>query len=234
MSALFEQYHLTVERHGDDFLLRQIDHSGNDEGVALHTSQIRYLAEVAGLLPAPLRPLTLGAPVANGDAMHSMDVETDSDGMIWIEQTRLSGMGGTDAAIELHPSQAAWLAARLQQMVGQGEAREVATLRRRLHVLHDKLIELAGHFAREDVFERSAYGQDLIKDIDLAAELADEFVADMDGRNENSSAISVTADEPKPGRPETGAALTNAGRQAMLRQRPKTTASQQLELKPVA
>lgn len=247
MSAVFEQYHLTVERDGDEFLLRQIDHSGNEEGLALHISQIRHLAEVAGLLPAPRRLPTLAVPVANGEAMHSLDVESDSDGMIWIEQTRLSGMGGTDAAIELHPSQAAWLAARLQQMTGQGETRELATLRRQMLTLHRKLIDLAGHFAWDDLFERSAYTIDLFKDVDLTAELANEFVADLMGgakeienddgpRNENPAAISVTdsGETRKPGRPATGDAMTNAERQAKFRERQKSPDPQQLQLEPVA
>lgn len=246
MSAVFEQYHLTVERDGDEFLLRQIDHSGNDEGVALHISQIRHLAEVAGLLPAPRRLPTLTIPVAEGDAMHSLDVESDSDGMIWLEQTRLSGMGGTDAAIELHPSQAAWLAARLQQMIGQGETRELATLRRRMLTLHRKLIDLAGHFAWDDLFERSSYSIDLFKDVDRTAELANEFVADLlvpakeidhdDGpRNENPPAISVTdsGETRKPGRPATGEAMSNAERQAKFRERQKTPEPEQLQLEPV-
>lgn len=246
MSAAFEQYHLTVARDGDEFLLRQIDHSGNEEGVALHTSQIRYLAEVAGLLPAPTRPSTLGVPVANGEAMHSLDVESYSDGMIWIEQTRLSGMGGTDAAIELHPSQAAWLAARLQQMVGYGDARELATLRRRILTLHRKLIDLGGHSAWDDLFDRSPCAIDLFKNVDLTAELANEFVADLlvpakeidhdDGqRNVNPPAISVTdsGEARKPGRPATGEAMSNAERQARFRERQKTPGPEQLQLGPV-
>lgn len=247
MSAAFEQYHLTVERDGDEFLLRQIDHSGNADAVVLHISQIRYLAEVACLLPAPRQPSTLEVPVANGEAMHSLDVESDSDGMIWIEQTRLSGMGGTDAAIELHPSQAAWLAARLQQMVGYGEARELATLRRRMLTLHRRLIDLGGHFAWDDLFERSAYADDLFKDVDLTAELANEFVADLlvpakeidhdDGpRNENPPAISVTdsGETRKPGRPATGEAMSNAERQAKFRERQKTPVPEQLQLEPTS
>lgn len=241
MSAVFEQYHLTVERDGDDFLLRQIDHSGNDDAVVLHISQIRYLAEIAGLLPAPRQPSMLEVPVANGEAMHSLDVESDSDGMIWIEQTRLGGMGGTDAAIELHPSQAAWLTARLQQMTGQGETRELATLRRRMLTLYRKLIDLTGHFAWDDLFKRSAYADDLFKDVDLTAELANEFVADLlvpakeidhdDGqRNENSTAISVTPEVTKCGRPATGAAMTNAERQAKHRAKQKEADPQQVEL----
>lgn len=245
MSAVFEQYHLTVERHGDDFLLRQIDHSGNDEGVALHTSQIRYLAEVAGLLPANARTPVLAAPIAGGEAMHSLELEADSDGMIWIEQTRLSGMGGTDAAIELHPAQAAWLAARLQQMVGYGDARELVTLRRRMVTLHHKLLDLVGHFAWRDLFERSADAADLFKDIDLAAELANEFITDFMGaaneietddgqRNENPPAISVTdsGETRKPGRPATGEAMSNAERQAKFRERQKAPEPQQLQLEP--
>lgn len=240
MSAVFEQYHLTVERDGDDFLLRQIDHSGNDEGVALHTSQIRYLAEVAGLLPAPLRPSTIEAPVANDEAMHSLGVESDSDGMLWIEQTRLSGKGGTDAAIELHPSQAAWLAARLQQMVGFGEARELVTLRRHMLILHRKLIDLIGHFAWDDLFERSPRAVDLSNDVDLIAELANEFVADLleagngkresaSARNEKPQAISVTPEVTKSGRPATGVAMSNAERQAKHRAKERDSPQRELE-----
>lgn len=55
MIELYEQHHLRIERDGDDFILRQIDHSGNDDAVALHLSQIRTLAEQAGVLkPQPL------------------------------------------------------------------------------------------------------------------------------------------------------------------------------------
>lgn len=249
MSAVFEQYHFTVERDGDTFILRQVDHSGNEEGVSLHVSQIRYLAEVAGLLPAPRQPSTLAVPVAEGEAMHSLGVESYSDGMIWIEQTRLSGMGGmggTDAAIEVHPLQAAWLVARLQQMVGFGEERELATLRRRMLTLHSKLIELVGHFAWDDLFERSAYTIDLFKDVDLTAELANEFVTDLMGaakeienddgqRNENPPVISVTdsGETRKPGRPATGEAMSNAERQAKFRERQKAPEPQQLQLEPV-
>ena len=46
----FEHHHLEVERDGDCFILRQTDHSGNTEGVALHVSQLRYVAEVAGVV----------------------------------------------------------------------------------------------------------------------------------------------------------------------------------------
>lgn len=243
MSAVFEQFHITVERDGDEFFLRQIGHSGNADSVLLHISQIRHLAEVAGLLPAPLQPSTLAAPVAEGDAMHSLEVGSDSDGMIWIEQTRLAGRGGTDAVIEVHPSQAAWLAVRLQQMTGQGETRELATLRRRMLTLYRKLIELAGHHAWDDLFERSDYAKDLSKDINLAAELANEFVADFMGaakeiehddgrRNENPSAVSVTdsGETRKPGRPATGEAMSNAERQAKHREKQKEQDSRQRKL----
>lgn len=243
MSAVFEQYHVTVERDGDAFILRQVDHSGNEEGVALHLSQIRYLAEVAGLLPASPVPAMSAMPEADGGGeMHSLSVEVHG-GSIWIEQTRLSGMGGTDAAIELHPSQAAWLAARLQQMVGFGEARELATLRRRMLTLHRKVIDLLAHFAWDDLLERSAYADDLFNDVNLAAELANEFVTDLMGvtkeienddgqRNENPPAISVTdsGETRKPGRPATGEAMTNAERQSKHRAKQKESSLQQAEL----
>jgi hypothetical protein len=172
--------------------------------------------------------------------MHSLDVERDSDGMIWIEQTRLSGMGGTDAAIELHPAQAAWLVARLQQMTGQGETRELATLRRRMLTLHYKLIELAGHFTWDDLFERSGYANDLFKDVCLAAEIANEFVTDLletgngngggeSERNEKPQVISVTPGAQKRGRPATGAAMSNAERQARHRERQKDSPQREIE-----
>ena len=47
----FEHHHLEVERDGDCIILRQIDHSGNAEGVYIHVSQLRYVAEVAGVVP---------------------------------------------------------------------------------------------------------------------------------------------------------------------------------------
>jgi hypothetical protein len=241
MSAVFEQYHLTVKRDGDTFTLRQVDHSGNEEGVVLHTSQIRYLAEVAGLLPTA--PALLAVPAADGEAMHSLSVDTCGGDTIWIEQTRMSGNGGTDGAIELHPSQAAWLASRLQQIVGHGEARELATLRRRMLALYRKLIDLAGHFAWDDLFERSSFADDLFNDVNLAAELANEFVADLMGvtkeienddgqRNENPQAISVTdsGETRKPGRPATGEAMSNAERQSKHRAKHKESAPQQAEL----
>lgn len=45
----YEQHHLTVDRDGDDFILRQIDHSGNEASVAMHLSQVAHLAEKAGV-----------------------------------------------------------------------------------------------------------------------------------------------------------------------------------------
>ncbi|MCL4680586.1 MAG: hypothetical protein KJZ92_04870 [Rhodocyclaceae bacterium] len=51
----FEQHHLAVDLEGDALILRQIDHSGNESTVVLHASQVRSLAEEAGLL-APARP----------------------------------------------------------------------------------------------------------------------------------------------------------------------------------
>lgn len=170
MNAVFEQYHLTVNRDGDTFLLRQVDHSGNEEGVALHISQIRHLAEVAGLLP--------------------------------------------------------------------GESCELATLRRRMLTLHSKLIDLIGHFAWDDLFGRSAYADDLFKDVDLVGELANEFVAELletgngkgesSERNENPHAISVTPEVTKCGRPATGEAMSNAERQAKHRAKQKDSPQREL------
>ena len=45
----YEQHHLTVDRDGDDFILRQLDHSGNEASVAMHLSQVAHLAEKAGV-----------------------------------------------------------------------------------------------------------------------------------------------------------------------------------------
>jgi hypothetical protein len=50
MTTLIEHFHLTIEREGDNFILGQIDHSSNHTSVILHISQLRHLAEVAGLL----------------------------------------------------------------------------------------------------------------------------------------------------------------------------------------
>ncbi len=241
MNAVFEQFHITVERDGDEFFLRQIDHSGNTDSVLLHSSQIRHLAEVAGLLPARAAPTLFAMPEADdGDEMHSMRVEV-IEGRIWIEQTRVSDRGGTDAGIEVHPSQAAWLAARLQQATGQGEARELAMLRRRMLTLYRKLIDLTGHFAWDDLLSRSHLANDLFSDMNLAAELADEFVADLletgngkgeraSERNENPQAIPVTPEVTKRGRPATGEAMSNAERQAKHRAKQKESGPQQAEL----
>jgi hypothetical protein len=48
-----------------------------------------------------------------GDEMPSLEVVRGDDGTIYLNQTRLEGMGGSDESIELHPVQAAWLGARL-------------------------------------------------------------------------------------------------------------------------
>lgn len=189
-----KMYDLAWEIDGDTITLEQ---DGGCEGairIDLHISQLRLLAERTGLQPVASAPQQHAASAEDGDAMHSLQVETDSDGMIWVEQTRLSGMGGTDAAIELHPSQAAWLAAKLLKTIGQGETHEaeVAALRRRMLTLHRKLIEMTGHFAWEDLFKRSSDAEDLFKDVSLAAELANEFVADLletgNGKGESASA----------------------------------------------
>jgi hypothetical protein len=47
------------------------------------------------------------------DEMPSLEVVYDDDGTIYLNQTRVEGMGGSDETIELHPVQAAWLGARL-------------------------------------------------------------------------------------------------------------------------
>lgn len=233
-------YDLEFEQLDDGTIrLEQKDYSGDSCIVDLHPCQLRYIAESAGLLPARAVQVLTPAPAAEGQAMHSMSVEVVGDS-IWIEQTRLRDMGGTDAAIELHPVQAAWLVVRLQQIVRFGEAHALATLRRRMLTLHRKLDGLACHFAREDLFQRSPYASDLFSDIDLAAELADEFVTDLIGaangnddddgqRNENPSTISVTdsGETRNPGRPATGEAMTNTERQAKHRAKLKDSSPQQ-------
>lgn len=52
---MFEHHHLEAERDGDCITLRQMDHAGNEYGVCLHVSQLRYVAEVAGVV-APTYP----------------------------------------------------------------------------------------------------------------------------------------------------------------------------------
>ena len=53
------------------------------------------------------------------DEMPNLRIERDDDGTIYLCQTQLSGMGGSDEEIELHPVQARWLAAQLLGAVGQ-------------------------------------------------------------------------------------------------------------------
>jgi hypothetical protein len=45
----FEHHHLEVERDGDYVILRQ-NESGGTEAVCLHVSQLRYVAEMAGVV----------------------------------------------------------------------------------------------------------------------------------------------------------------------------------------
>lgn len=50
MTTIIKLHPLTVTRAGADFILSQTDHTGEGQSVALHLSQIRTLAEAAGLL----------------------------------------------------------------------------------------------------------------------------------------------------------------------------------------
>ncbi len=102
MTTVFEQHHIEVERHGDDFILRQIDHSGNTEAVALHISQIRYLAEVAGLLPASAVPVLSPVPAAEGHAMHATPVAGVKDSSVSPKAERNALM---KAAVEAVPEE---------------------------------------------------------------------------------------------------------------------------------
>lgn len=121
-ATLFEQYHLTAARDGDTILLRQIDHSGNEAAIALHVSQLRLLADEflhdTGSADAAPMPANLDGP----DEMATLSVDVEEGGAVLVSQTRIAGMGGTDAFVELHPIQVAWLAAKLSRIAGQSNA----------------------------------------------------------------------------------------------------------------
>jgi hypothetical protein len=121
MKTLVEQHHIVVESDGDGrVVIRQVDHSGNENYIALHLSQVRHLAEVTGTVESAPIPSTYPKLNTGGDSMYGLDVLQGEDGNIWIEQTRTDGMGGVDVSIDLHPVQAAWLAEKLQSILGGG------------------------------------------------------------------------------------------------------------------
>lgn len=65
-------------------------------------------------------PANLDGP----DEMATLSVDVEEGGAVLVSQTRLAGMGGTDACIELHPIQAAWLGAKLSRVAGRASAGE--------------------------------------------------------------------------------------------------------------
>lgn len=118
MSELFQHYHLVADREGDTITLSQSDLNGNEDRVVLHVSQIRQIA--ASLDRPESVELVHAQPTGDPDEMHSIAVEEDADGTVTLYQTRSAGMGGCDERVELHPIQAAWLAAKLTAIISNG------------------------------------------------------------------------------------------------------------------
>lgn len=106
---------------GGTIRLHQMDYAGESSIIDLHLAQLRYIAERAGLLLAPIPMVSMpGYMIADdddGDEMQHLAIEADDDGPIHLYQTRVSGMGGTDEHVILHPTQAAWLGVRLLAFV---------------------------------------------------------------------------------------------------------------------
>lgn len=106
---------LAFEIYGNGTIaLEQV--AGSLEGPAyidLHPMQLRMLAERAGLLePVPL-PTAAPYLIDGGNEFQHLQIEQDEDGTVNLYQTQIHGMGGSDEHLILHPTQAAWLGARL-------------------------------------------------------------------------------------------------------------------------
>jgi hypothetical protein len=100
-----------------EILLEQMDCAGERSAVCLYPIQLRQVAEAVGLA-SPSVPAGWANQVDVGpDWMDNLDVtRDDDDGTVTISQTQISGMGGSDNRLTLHPIQAAWLGARLLAM----------------------------------------------------------------------------------------------------------------------
>jgi len=234
MTTILSHFDLTVEREGSIYTLTQVDTSGNEERIALHQSQISQLAEHAGVtkpligsLETPLKPLP------GGNTMHQLNVEQAEDGTLWITQTRLSGMGGTDVEIELHPTQAVWLASKLQSTTGHSHLSEEDKLSRRLLSLRERIAEFACDDAWDEVVAHCAFGLNLREEINRITDLADEFLIESGKQpkwkaNETEPIPACSAGEATPVTAVTHNAVTdralrnaNAERQRRYRERQK-------------
>lgn len=112
--TITHMYDLRIEQL-DDGTVRLEQSAGSLEGAAiveLHPCQLRLLAEQAGLLEQSPIPGHLDTDADTGE-MHHLQVAHDDDGTVHLYQTQLRGMGGSDEHVILHPTQAAWLGARL-------------------------------------------------------------------------------------------------------------------------
>lgn len=224
---------IAFEIDGDLVRIEQSAGCGEVASVDLHRLHVAHLAGLLGLIPPASHPVAPKALTGGPESMDSLEVSTDDDGTIWLSQTRVRGMGGSDESIALHPSQAAWLAEQLgasASALASPNGPQARALRR----LWTKLDLLTSDCWMSEVIEHCGSGlayqahadeartilTGLLEDIGLVApsdnepsgEERNEFL--LRDRNENSD-ISVTpASEPKRGRPASGQALTNAERQA--------------------
>lgn len=88
---------------------------GEEYVIAAHPMQLAYYAHKYNRAPVPApQPIATADDVP--DEMHSLSISREPGELIAIEQTIVQGMGGSDERILIHPTQAAWLAARLLEL----------------------------------------------------------------------------------------------------------------------
>lgn len=159
-----------------------------------------------------------------------------------IELWQQNGIDEADV-IQLHPCQVRLLAERAgflpapdPKLLDRMSGRHVG----RLRALSDRLDEIR-RFYLDEIIDHCGSGIEFALHLRALEDLADEMIEDVGGdadgvllalpaavtSNENPLNISVTPDTSKRGRPGTGAALTNAERQAKHR-------AKQDELLPIA
>lgn len=108
----FQQFDLNATTIGNG-VIRLTQPNGMDDPsvIDLHPAQLRHLAEAAGVIAS----LAVPHPLDGDDdtELHQLQVVRDDDGTVTLYQTRIQGMGVTDAFVVLHPAQARWLGAHL-------------------------------------------------------------------------------------------------------------------------
>lgn len=111
--SMEKMYDLAFSIDDQNIRLEQDSGIGEVHVIDLHPVQLRLLAERAGLLE-PI-PLIQRYPfiIDGEDEMQHLQIDCDEDGTFHLYQTQIRGMGGSDEHLILHPTQAAWLGARL-------------------------------------------------------------------------------------------------------------------------